>query len=536
MPDMSSTPYNTKVSAPLLPPSPSAANTALPGKHTYGQILKSSALIGGSSILKIGIGIVRNKAMALLLGPAGVGLMGLYGLIVDLAQNIAGMGVNSSGVRQIAEAVGSGDDEKIARTALVLRRTAVLLGALGAALLVLFCRVISGWTFGSDGHAAAVAWLALAVFFGAVTAGQTALIQGLRRIADLAKMGVLGGVYGTIVGVALVYFLGERGIVPSLIAIAGMSVLMSWWFSRKARFKTPALSMSQVRSEASGLLKLGFAFMASGLFIMGAAYVVRIFIVRKIGFDAAGLYQASWYLGVTYIGLILQSMGADFYPRLTATIQHPAECNRLVNEQAQVSLLLAGPGVIATLTFAPVMVALLYSAKFEAAVPLLRWICLGATLQVITWPMGFIIVAKGRQSIFFWCELAYTAVYIALAWVGIRYFALNGAGMAFFGSYVFHWLMIYPIVRWLTGFRWSAANRQVGLIFLATIGLVFGSFYLLSFWASTTVGALAAVLSGIYSLRTLCRLVSLHRAPPLVQRLLVRCRLAPSGAEEQPRN
>jgi PST family polysaccharide transporter len=150
--------------------------------------------------------------------------------------------------------------------------------------------------------------------------------------------------------------------------------------------------------------------------------------------------------------------------------------------------------------------------------------------------MGFIIVAKGRQSIFFWCELAYTAVYVALAWLGIRYFALNGAGMAFFGSYLFHWLMIYPVVRWLTGFRWSAANRQIGLIFLATIGLVFSSFYLLSFWASTAVGALAAVLSGIYSLRTLCRLVSLHRAPPFVQRLLVRCRLAPSGAEEQPRN
>jgi len=357
------------------------------------------------------------------------------------------------------------------------------------------------------------------------------LIQGIRRIADLAKMGVLGAIYGTIIGVALVYFLGERGIVPSLIAVAGMSALMSWWFSRKVEFKAPTLSVSQVRNETAGLLKLGFAFMASSLFIMGAAYVVRIFVVRNLGFDAAGLYQASWYLGVTYIWLILQAMGADFYPRLTATVKNPAECNRVVNEQAQVSLLLAGPGVIATMTFAPAIVALLYSAKFSAAVPLLRWICLGATLQVITWPMGYIIVAKARQSIFFWCEFAYTAVYVALAWVGIRHFALNGAGMAFFGSYVFHGLMIYPVVRWLTGFRWSAANRRTGLVFVGSIGLVFCSFYLLPFWASTAVGAVAALLSGIYSLRTLCQLVSLHRAPGFVQRLLVRCRLAPRDVE-----
>ena len=44
--------------------------------------------------------------MALLLGPAGFGLMGLYTSILALTQAIAGMGINQSGVRQIAEAVG----------------------------------------------------------------------------------------------------------------------------------------------------------------------------------------------------------------------------------------------------------------------------------------------------------------------------------------------------------------------------------------------------------------------------------------------
>jgi Polysaccharide biosynthesis protein. len=104
-------------------------------KHTYGQILKSSAVIGGSSMLNIIIGIIRTKAMAMLLGPSGVGLMGLYGSITDLTISVAGMGINSSGVRQIAEAVGSDDTERIARTAAVLRRISILLGVLGAFFL-----------------------------------------------------------------------------------------------------------------------------------------------------------------------------------------------------------------------------------------------------------------------------------------------------------------------------------------------------------------------------------------------------------------
>src|SRR5579864_8669901 len=116
-------------SSPLAEPAPA------PEKHSYGQILKSSALLGGASAVNIALGIVRTKAMALLLGPAGFGLFGLYGSIATLTQSVAGMGINSSGVRQIAEAVGTGDYTRVAQTAAVLRKTCILLGLLGAVIL-----------------------------------------------------------------------------------------------------------------------------------------------------------------------------------------------------------------------------------------------------------------------------------------------------------------------------------------------------------------------------------------------------------------
>lgn len=179
---------DNQLASPPPQSSPPAVPIVTPEKHTYGQILKSSALVGGSSVLNIAIGIVRTKAMAMLLGPAGFGLAGLYGSIADLTQSIAGMGINSSGVRQIAEAVGTDDINRIALTTAVLRRTSIVLGALGAILLIVFSRQVSTMTFGSAQHAAAISLLSIAVFFRLVSAGQGALIQGMRRIADLAKM------------------------------------------------------------------------------------------------------------------------------------------------------------------------------------------------------------------------------------------------------------------------------------------------------------------------------------------------------------
>jgi PST family polysaccharide transporter len=511
-----------------------AAPTPSPGsqssKNTYGQILKSSALIGGSSVVRIGLGFVRNKAMTMILGPEGFGLLGIYQSILDFSQAVAGMGLNSSGVRQIAEAVGTGDNARIARTVVTLRRAAVVLGVLGAILLVIFCRPVARLSFGGDdSHAAAVAWLALAVFFGAVSNAQIALVQGMRRIIFLARASALGGLYGTLFSIPIVYVWKANGIVPSLVCVAAMSIVTSWWYSRQIQVEPVALSSAGVARETSALLKLGFVFMATGLMSFGVAYLVRIMVARDISLEAAGNYNAAWMLGGMYVGIVLQAMGADFFPRLTAAAADNHECNRLVNEQAEISLLLAAPGILGTLTFTPLVIQLLASVKFGPAVEILRWICLGMMLRVASWPMGFILLAKGARRLFFWSELVTGAVSLGMVWLGIHYRGLNGTGMAFAGTYLFYWLLIYFVVRSLSGFRWSAANRRIGLLHAILIAVVFAGWYYLPRPAVYAGGALIALFTGVHSLKTICTLVPLERLPRAAQRIVVLFRLNPSN-------
>jgi antigen flippase len=505
------------------------------GKHTYGQILKSSAVIGGSSAIKIGLGMVRTKAMALLLGPAGVGWMGLYENISNLAQTIAGVGINTSGVRQIAEAAGTGDTHRIARTVTTLRRVAVLLGAMGALLLVIFCRPVARFSFNDDQHAGAVALLAVAVFFGAVTGGQMALVQGMRRIRDLALTNLFGAIYGTVFSIGLVYLFwrsgnATAGVVPALVCVAGMAIVTSWWYSRKIKVERVKMHFSDVRQEVSELLRLGFVFMATTVFAFGAGYLIRRMVLQNISADAAGYYQSAWSLGGMYIGIILQSMGADFYPRLTAVARDNRECNRLVNEQSEVSLLLAGPGVMGTLTLAPLVIQVFYSSKFGPAVELLRWVCLGMLLRVVTWPMGYILLAKGARKPFFWSELAGAVFQVGLVWLLLPRFKLLGTGIAFCGSYFLYWIMIYQIVRSVSGFRWSPASKRIGLTYGVLVGFVFAAWYLFAEHrlAVEIGGTFVSIGAGLYSMKRLCGLVPLERLPRLAQRVLRLFRLAPA--------
>lgn len=488
-----------------------------PRGQTYTQILKSTMLMGGSSLVNVALSIIRNKALAVLLGPEGVGLIGLYGSIIDMAQAIAGLGVSGSGVRQIAEAAGTGDTEKIARSATALRRISMVLGLLGALLLAALAFPVSSFTFGDYLHAGGIALLSLAVFFRVVSAGQTALIQGMRNIGSLALINVLSGLFGTAVSIPLIYLFGTQAIAPSLVVIAAASILPTWWYSRKICTDRPPMSARQFGQEATALLRLGFAFMASGLLTFGAAYAIRIIVLKEGGVAAAGLYQAAWALGGLYAGFILQAMSTDFYPRLTATADNNAECNRLVNEQAEISLLLAGPGLLATLTLAPLVMNLFYSSEFHGAVELLRWICLGMMLRIVAWPMGFIVLAKGAQTIFFWTEVAATLVHVGFAWLLVPKFGTPGAGMAFFGLYLWHSILIYVIVRRYTGFRWSPANRRHALLFLPASGLVFTAFFVLPPWSAMVIGCVAVIVSGLYSLRMLVELLPPESVPAIVR-------------------
>lgn len=489
-------------------------------RHSYFHIIKSMAMIGGSSVVNVLFSIIRNKALAVLLGPAGVGQMGLYMSIVDLTQALAGFGVQSSGVRQIAEATGTGDTDRIARTATALRRTSIVLGLIGAVLLAALASPIASLTFGDDQHTLGVALLSFAILLQLMAGGQIALTQGMRDIASLARIQILSGLATTCITITLVMLFGPAAIAPAIVASAAALLAICWWFSKRLRISRPSMSTGELAQEVAPLLKLGFAFMLSAFLGFGASYVVRLLVTWEGGVGAAGQYQAAWALGGLYAGFILQAMGADFYPRLTAAATDHVAANRLVNEQTQISLLLAGPGVLATLTFAPLAMWLFYSPEFHPAANILRWICLGILLRIVSWPLGYVIIAKGRQMIFFFSEVASHGIHVALAWLLVPRIGPIGAGVAFFGLYIWHGCMVYAIARRLTGFSWSPANLRIGLLFVAAAALVFGATQFLPIWQAMATGTLVTLVLGLYALRCLFGLLPPESLPAPVRQLM----------------
>lgn len=499
---------------------PANAQATNPVESSYGRILESSALIGLSTLGSMLVGLVRTKAIAVMLGPSGLGLMGVLTSIFDLARSAADLGVTQSGVRQIAVAHAGDDANRVAVTVTVLRRVVVVLALVSAAVLAAVSPWVSSFTFGSGDHALAIALVALALLVRVVSDGQGAVLQALRRVADLARVNLYAAVAGTAIGIVFIHLYGELGVAWTLVALAGASLACSWRYGRRLGVRSVTVDAATVSRERAALFGLGFAFMVSGVMMVATMYLVRIIVVRTEGLGAAGLYQAAWALGGLYVGVILQAMNTDFYPRLAASIDdHPA-ANRLVDEQTHAGLLLAGPGVIATLVLAEVVLPLLYSAAFSEAAGVLRAICIGFALRVVSWPVGYVVVAKNRKALFLAVDGFWVAVNLGLTWFMVREWGLMGVGIAFACSYAVHTLVVYVAAARLTGYRASGSSVRIACVLAVSSVVVIAGFESLAQAPALVLGVLILAVSAGYSLHGLARLVP-HESLPLRVRPVV---------------
>jgi PST family polysaccharide transporter len=389
-------------------------------------------------------------------------------------------------------------------------------------ILLVLSFPLSRLTFGDSQHIWGMALMSLILLFGGISAGQYALLQGLRKIRELASSQVLGSVFGAIASITLIYFLREDGVAPYLVTVSAFGILTSWWYARRVRVKQVYMSFRDTVHESRVLLGMGMAFMVSALLAAGVAYGSRVLILWGLGKDAVGLYQATWTLSSLYVNLVLNAMAMDFYPRLTAAASDNNVVNRMVNEQTEMGLLISIPGVLATITLAPWVLTVFYSGEFAAAAEIIRWQIIGIALRVVSWPLGFVAIAKGKGAVFLLTEIAASALHIILLFVCMRLYGLDGVGISFALLYVCHSVGMLFTCRWLSGFEWSLQAKKILVSSCTIVALTFIAVRYLPQMLGVASGILLTFVTAYVCLQSLQKLLDVNFMNLLRTRLAAR--------------
>ena len=370
---------------------------------SYGHVLKYTGIFGGVQGLNILISLVRNKIVALLLGPEGMGLVSLFQTTVNFISQSTNLGVSFSAVRNVSELFDAGDETRITHFIKVVRAWSLLTGLVGMLLCIVIGPMLSDFTFSWGNHTLHFVFLSPLVALLAITGGETAILKGARQLKSLAVIQVYSILSALIITIPIYYFFGQAGIVPVMV-LMGLATLLLTIHRSYSLYPLHLTGAKGILGEGMGMVRLGVAFTLAGVLGSGAEFIIRTYLNNVAELETVGLYNTGYILTMTYAGLVFSAMETDFFPRLSAVNTQWCSCNEIVNKQIEVSLLLISPMLVAAQFAIPFVIPILLSSQFLPVVDMVRILLLAIYLRAIKLPIAYLPLAKGDSLSYLFLE------------------------------------------------------------------------------------------------------------------------------------
>lgn len=429
----------------------------------YAHILKYMGVFGSVQGVTIGLGIIRNKLVAVLIGPAGVGIISLFNSAITLLTNTSNMGLGVSGVRNVSEAYEANDGQRLESAVATLRFWAFFAGFLGMSLCLALSVWLSQITFSDNVHTVDFMLLSPIVALSCITVGETAILKGARRLHSLAQLTIAGLVLTILITIPLYYIYREAAIVPSLIVAALVQMCVTVVCSFRAFPLQLSWNRQHVRS-GSVMIKLGLAFTLAGILGNGADLFIRSFLNNTASIETVGLYNAGYMLSVVYASTLFSALEADFFPRISAVNRLQFTMNVLVNRQIEVGLLIVGPLLVVFVLALPVLVPLLYSSAFAGVVAMVQVLSFNIFFRAISLPLEYIALAKGDSRTYLLLEVAYDLAFVAAVIGGMHLGGLWGVGLCLSIMGGLNLVLVACVVQKKFGYRMCrSVFRNIGL-------------------------------------------------------------------------
>jgi O-antigen/teichoic acid export membrane protein len=213
--------------------------------------------------------------------------------------------------------------------------------------------------------------------------------------------------------------------------------------------------------QSQEILKIGVVLSISGILVNLNSYITQLFITRTGSLSDLGLYTASYSLVVSYVGLILNAMSTEYYPRLCSNASSDNKVNQIVNTQAELLTLLITPIIISFFLFSDLIIRILYTKDFLSIQTLINLMVFGMLFRSASWCISFVFSAKGHIKSFFLIELLATIYSLSFNLIFYYYYGLNGLGYSFILSYVVYLVHVYVIANKKYGFCFSNENKKI---------------------------------------------------------------------------
>lgn len=441
-----------------------------PSVTSYRTIIRNTGLIAGTQLIIAALSALRLKVTALILGPAGVGAVGLFQSFTQLATTAASLGHDAAGVKLIA---GAPETERaVAR----IRYRLYLLG-LSTLLVIaalLFSDQMSALLGARHFSRSTVLILVLSAVCTMIASGLIVEMRAGQAVGGVARAQLWAALLATLLGVGSVFWIPAAA--PVVIAfLPGAALLAAAWFEMR-RYRLPidtaqlraALRSDPLRRSFRMLAALGIPLAAASLANHASMFSIRALIEAKFGLAQLGIYVGSFIVAEQYLGFLLAAMATDYLPRLVSVSGDHDRMNEEMSRQSEVIQLTGFPVVVLMITFSDIMMRIFYSAEFGGYTLFIQLMLVSGSLKLMNWPFGFAIISLGKSKAFLIFECMAALMTLVISFLTIDH-GLTAIAVAYVLGRIAYFIVTAIWLRREIGFAFSRQSTNYMLLYAAIV-------------------------------------------------------------------
>ncbi|CNJ90770.1 lipid III flippase WzxE [Yersinia aldovae] len=403
------------------------------------SLAKASIWTAGSTLIKIGVGLLVVKLLAVTFGPSGVGQAGNFRQLITVLGVLSGAGIFNGITKYVAEY-----HQQPERLRAVLgTSSAIVLGfsTLLALIFLLAARPVSIALFGHADYqnvVRAVAFIQMGIayanLFLAILKGYRDAMGNALAVIGGSLIGVvayyicfrIGGYPGALVGLALV---------PALVVIPAAAMLI-----RRKTIPLSYLKLSWDKALASHLGKFTIMALITSVTLPVAYVMMRNLLADRYGWDAVGIWQGVSSISDAYLQFITASFTVYLLPTLSR-LKAKADISREILRSLKFVLPAVATASLVVWLLRDFAIWLLFSHQFIAMRDLFAWQLVGDVLKVGSYVFGYLVIAKASLRFYILTEVSQFLLLTGFAHWLIPLNGSLGAAQAYMATYIVYFAL-----------------------------------------------------------------------------------------------
>lgn len=410
------------------------------------RLLKVTAMTGLLTLLKMAMGFVIAKVVAIYTGPTGMAMLGQVQSMVGSLNGIINAPAGSGVVRFTAEYKEQGFDACAPwwRAAL---QWVLIISAIAIPVGLLFAKPIASGILKDVNLAWVVMATVIVLPFAAIGTLCNSVINGQQLYRRYVGLGMLSAL---ISGGVMLAMISLHNIDGALLAAAVQAALIGV-VMLISNLRQPWLKLhywwGDVRPEARKQIG-GYMLMAitSALTVPISLIWVRNILISQVGWDATGQWQAVYKISEVYLGVITMALGTYYLPRL-ASLSSVDDIVSEIHKTARVIIPIVAIMALGVYILRDVAISLLFTDAFRSARDLFAIQLTGDVIKIASWLFAYPMLSRGATKWFMGTEIIFALSLVILTYFFVSKMGLKGAAVAYLVNYSLYFIITFLNVK-----------------------------------------------------------------------------------------